>query len=336
MMAVSVIIPCYNESKTIERVLQAIYSQTFPREQMEVVIADGNSVDGTRDVIARFVSAHPDLRVAVVDNPRRIIPAGINAAIQQARGDLIIRMDGHSMPAPNYVENCVAGHAAGLGDNIGGVWDIRPGGAGWTARAIAAAAAHPLGVGDAGYRLNSPAGPVDTVPFGSYRRTLFDRIGGFDESLLSNEDYEFNTRIRSQGGTVYLDPKIRCEYIARSNYAELARQYFRYGYWKLQMLRRYPGSIRWRQALPPAFVAGLATLLLLFPFWSLARWLLGIVLFLYVAILMAAAIPLSIQKKDGALIPGLPAAIMTMHVAWGGGFLWSLLKSMTSRGKKGA
>lgn len=333
MIAVSIIIPCYNESKTIARVLEAIYHQTYPREKVEVVIADGNSTDGTRQSIVEFQARHPDLSVQVVDNAKRSIPAGLNAALRAAQGEIIIRMDGHSIPNPDYVENCVAGHSASLGDNIGGVWDIQPGGKGWVSRSIALAAAHPLGVGDAGYRLNSRAGKVDTVPFGSYQRSLFTRIGFFDETLLSNEDYEFNTRIRVNGGSVYLDPKIRCQYIARDNFGCLGRQYFRYGYWKLQMLRRYPDSIRWRQAIPPVFVLSLIVLLLLFPFWQLARYFLLVELILYLAALCAASIPLALKHRDARLALGVPLSIAVMHLCWGGGFLWSLIKTLAGRAK---
>ena len=153
---------------------------------------------------------------------------------------------------------------------MGGVWEIQPGGKTRLARAIALAAAHPFGVGDALYRLGAPSGPVDTVPFGAYRRGLIKKIGAYDPTLLSNEDYEFNTRIRLNGGTVYLDNGVRCGYYARATLAGLARQYARYGFWKYQMLRRYPATLRWRQALPPLFVLGLAILTLLAPWWNLA------------------------------------------------------------------
>ena len=125
------------------------------------------------------------------------------------------------------------------------------------AQSIAAAASHPLGVGDALYRHASKASQVDTVPFGAFKRELLALVGFFDESLLTNEDYEFNTRIRKSGGTIWLDPAIRSVYFARPTLAALARQYSRYGFWKWRMLRRYPETLRWRQGLPPLFVLSL-------------------------------------------------------------------------------
>ena len=181
---VSIVIPCYNEQATIRQLLEAIYHQTYPRAEMEVVIADGLSEDATRAEIAGFQDEHPDLDVRVVDNAARSIPSAVNSAIRAVRGETIVRMDAHSRPYPDYVERCVTALDAGLGDNVGGVWDIKPGGESWVAESIAVAAAHPLGVGDAGYRIGAQASEVDTVPFGAFQRTLVDKIGLLDETLV--------------------------------------------------------------------------------------------------------------------------------------------------------
>ena len=268
---VSIIIPCYNEQATINLLLEAIYRQTYPRPALEVVIADGRSTDGTRARVAEFQSTHPDLCVQLVENPRRIIPAGLNVALAAAAGEMVVRLDAHSMPQADYVERCVAALEEGLGDNVGGVWDIQPGGPGWMAEAIAGVAAHPLGAGDARYRYTTRAGQVDTVPFGAFRREMVEKIGPFDETLLTNEDYEFNVRLRQNGGRVWLDPGIRTVYFARPTLRALARQYWRYGFWKARMLRRYPQTLRWRQFIPPFFVLTLLGLLLLSPWSALAR-----------------------------------------------------------------
>ncbi len=283
---VSVIVPCYNEEKTIGLLLGALNEQSFPRAEMEVIISDGLSTDHTLERIQSFKSAHPELCVRVVENRQRSIPSGLNRAIEAARGTYIVRLDAHSLPRPEYVSRCVELLESKRGDNVGGVWEIQPGGPGWQARAVAAAAAHPLGVGDALYRYTEQAGAVDTVPFGAFRRDLVAQIGGFDESLLSNEDYEFNTRLRQAGGAVWLDPSIRSAYFARSTLADLARQYWRYGYWKARMLRRYPKTLRWRQALPPLFVLSLLFLSLAGLLWAPARWLLVVEFGLYALILL--------------------------------------------------
>ena len=319
---VSIIVPCLNEEKTIRILLDAILAQTYPVVAMEVVIADGHSEDGTRSEIAAFQREHPELAVTVIDNDARVIPVSLNRAIQATSGEIIVRMDAHSAPAEDYVERCVRALQEGLGDNVGGVWDIRPGAEGWVAASIAVAAAHPLGVGDALYRHASQPQSVDTVPFGAFKKTLLDKIGLFDETLLANEDYEFNTRIRQSGGTIWLDPAIRSIYFARPNFVRLAKQYFNYGYWKWKMLERYPSTLRWRQFLPPAFVLSLFFLLVLGIFFPIVYAVLLVELILYFFILFVAGL----LKKA----PALPIPIAVMHLSWGSGLIWSGLTTFFS------
>ncbi len=325
---VSIIVPCFNEEKRIQTLLDAIFAQTYPLDRLDVTIADGHSTDRTREVIAAFQLAHAVLALQVVDNDAGTIPAGLNRAMAASRGEILLRLDGHSAPEREYVEKCVAALEAGRGENVGGVWDIRPGAESWLARSIAIAAAHPLGVGDALYRHARQAAVVDTVPFGAWRRLLVEKIGGFDESLLSNEDYEFNTRIRGIGGTIWLDPAIRSVYYARSTLGALARQYWRYGFWKYKMLRRYPASLRWRQALPPLFVVSLFAMTLLALVWAHWGWLLGFELVAYALPLGWAGLRAALQQRQAFLALGVPLAIAVMHVTWGGGFLWSLFSGV--------
>lgn len=320
---VSVIVPCFNEEKRIRLLLDAIFLQTYPHQFLDVTIADGGSRDKTRQVVAEFQDEHPELRLKVVDNLVGSIPAALNVAIQASTGEIILRLDAHSAPYPDYVEKSVTALTAGKGQNVGGVWEIRPGSETWVAQSIAFAAAHPLGVGDALYRHAREAAIVDTVPFGCYRRTLVEQIGGYDETLLANEDYEFNARIRKIGGNIWLDPAIRSMYFARATFKALAHQYFRYGFWKLKMLRRYPETLRWRQALPPVFVFSLIILLILGIFWPLFAWVLAVEVFVYFFILEVASIKLFFSNHKLFLLPGLPLSIFMMHLSWGWGFLWS-------------
>jgi len=328
---VSVIVPCYNEQSTIRLLLDALCEQTYPRTEMEVIVADGLSTDGTRDVITAFQKDVPDLRVRVVDNPNRYIPSAVNRAIEVSRGEIIVRVDAHSKPYPDYVANCIAAHESGRGDNVGGVWEIRPGADTWIADSIAVAAAHPLGVGDALYRHAKHAAEVDTVPFGSFRRTLIEQVGFFDETLLTNEDYEFNARVRKSGGKIWLDPSIRSIYFSRPTLLELIRQYWRYGFWKWRMLRRYPDTLRWRQALPPLLVLSLIGLAVLSIFMPFARILLAAILFLYFSIMILAGVQAALRQRKAYLILGLPLAIFAMHISWGSGFLWSILRASVQK-----
>jgi glycosyltransferase involved in cell wall biosynthesis len=289
---------------------------------MEVVIADGNSTDQTRQAIRDFQRQHPDLRVSIVENEQRTIPAGLNRALRSATGELVVRLDAHSVPYPDYVSRCVAALQAGAGDNVGGIWEIQPGAQDWLARSIAAAAAHPLGAGDARYRIGGVAQSVDTVPFGAFHKTLVDRIGYFDETLLTNEDYEFNVRIRQSGGKVWLDPSIRSRYFARPTLSALWKQYWRYGFWKAKMLKRYPHTLRWRQAVPPLFVLSLIILSLAGIWNSFFYSLLGVELLMYGLFLVGASFLIARSARDWAYLMGVPLAWVVMHLAWGGSFLW--------------
>lgn len=318
--------PCYNEQQTIRLLLDSIYHQTYPRHKLEVIIADGLSTDNTRQEIQDFQAAHSDLVVKVVDNPQRNIPSALNQAIEAAQGEFIVRLDAHAMPAADYISRCLAALKAGSGDNVGGIWEIQPGSGTWQARSIARAAAHPLGVGDARYRVGGSAQQVDTVPFGAFHRSVIERIGIFDESLLTNEDYEFNTRLRQSGGKIWFDPTIKSKYIARSNFSDLARQYWRYGFWKFKMLRRFPESFRWRQ-LAGVFVVSILLLAVLAIWFTWAAWLLLIELGVYLLAIFSVGLQLVIRHHDIALLWGVPLAVATMHFSWGIAFIWSMIRS---------
>lgn len=336
---VSIVVPCFNEEATIRLLLEALMRQTYPRERMEVVLADGMSTDRTRQVIAQFQAENPSLALRLVENPRRIIPAGVNRAIAEAHGAVIVRVDAHAVPYPEYVAQSVADLEAQQGEIVGGVWEIRSRGRGWMARSIAAAAASPLGVGDSFYRFTRQARYVDTVPFGAYRRDFILALprspgalnGPYDEGLLTNEDYELNTRVRQGGGKLWLDPAIRSVYFARPTLRQLAQQYWRYGYWKVRMLRRYPKTLRLRQALPPALVLALlgsALLALLVP-WG--GWLLLGLAAVYALFLLAAGAQAAVKARQWHLLLGTPLAIGVMQLTWGSAFLFSLLEGLFKR-----
>lgn len=330
MLSVSIIVPCYNEKTRIQLLLDAIYAQTYLRSRLEVVIADGMSTDGTRKIISDWGNAHPDLQLQIVDNEKQIIPSALNLAIENSTGDVIVRLDAHSQPYPDYVTLIVSALKEGVADNVGGIWEIRPGADTWIAESIAKAASHPLGVGDALYRHAKYAAYVDTVPFGGFRRELWERIGKFDETLLTNEDYEFNARILSSGGRVWLNPAIRSIYFSRSTIGELVKQYWRYGFWKYRMLKRYPKTLRLRQALPPLFVLSLFIDLLLA--WNtLFAYLFIFELMLYSLALIIIGIKEALHIKKISLSLGIPLAIASMHLSWGGGFLWGAVAGVRAR-----
>jgi succinoglycan biosynthesis protein ExoA len=325
-VVVSVVVPCYNEENTITFLLDAILRQTFSITNLEVIIADGHSTDLTKKKIQDFSLAHPKLRIKVIHNPKRTIPAAINLAVENAIGQFIVRLDAHSIPDPTYIELCIKALRTGKADCVGGVWNIVPGDDGWIARSIAAAASNPIAVGDARYRFTKNAAFVDTVPFGAFSRKLFFTVDGFNEDLLTNEDYEFFARIRKNNGRIWLDPAIRCTYFARKNLMELIQQYWRYGFWKFRMLKNYPETLKWRQALPPLFVFTLIALILLSFFIKISLWFLLGIIILYLLIIVGSSIGTAFKKNDVSMVVGVPLAIICMHVSWGSGFLYSMIK----------
>ena len=244
MPLVSVIIPCRNEEKTVSDLLEGLLQQTFPIDQTEILFSDGMSTDLTRQKITYFQLHHPECSIRILENSHQTIPAALNLAIANARGEYIVRLDAHSLPDLHYIEYCIRDLLAGKAENVGGVWQVKPGADTWIARSIAQAGSHPLGVGDARYRFATKADYVETVPFGAYNKELIDRIGGYDETLLANEDYEFNTRITKSGGKIWMNPDIQVDYFARSTFSALAKQYWNYGFWKAVMLQRYPETVR--------------------------------------------------------------------------------------------
>jgi succinoglycan biosynthesis protein ExoA len=325
--AVSVVIPCYNEERFIGKVLQNLAGQ-HPPERYEIIVVDGMSTDGTRSAVSKFMRSHPEITVRVVDNPRRNIPTALNLGIEEARHEIIVRMDAHSVPSENYVRRCIEGLIEGEAAVVGMPWRIRASDETPAARAIALAVAHPFGIGDAKYRLvNTASQLVDTVPFGAFRKSLWREIGGFDETLLANEDYDFHYRVRQRGGRILLDAGGHSVYFARNSFGALAAQYARYGRWKAQMVKRHPRSLRARQLIAPLFVVALVGSAVLGLFWPPALWALLAVVVPYTALASLVAVKLSGREGDWRLLPFILLAFPVIHTAWGSSFLTGLLHS---------
>jgi glycosyltransferase involved in cell wall biosynthesis len=253
---VTIAMPCLNEAAFIEACLSSVQAQTYPRDRIEILVADGGSSDVTREILARLAAA--DSRIRVIDNPDRIQAAGLNRILAEARGDVIVRMDAHCEYAPDYVEKCITILERTGADNVGGAQRCR----GRTEFELAACAAltSPLGVGGAAYRSPDNEGFVDTVFLGAYRRSVFDRIGPWDPGAITNEDAELNQRLVSAGGRIYLGREIVVHYTPRGSLGSLSRQYYRYGSGRARTLLKHRRFLSIRPALP--FLA-LATGLLL-------------------------------------------------------------------------
>jgi cellulose synthase/poly-beta-1,6-N-acetylglucosamine synthase-like glycosyltransferase len=318
---VSVVIPCFNEERYIGAVIERIVAQ-YDEGRLEIIVVDGNSTDNTRVVVNDCAARLPQANVRLLDNPARRIPNALNLGIAAARGEIIARMDAHAIPSANYLRRSIEL----LGDDpeaiVGMPCRIRAGAETATAHAIAQVVAHPFGIGDAQYRIAHTGGvrAVDTVPFGVYRKTLWQQLGGFNESLLANEDYDFNYRARQQGVRVLLDTAAHTVYFARPTLKELARQYFRYGHWKAQMLKLHPRSMRLRHAVAPLFVAALIALGLSGLLWHAAWSLLLLMLLAYLLPAFTFAFKLARREGDYKMLAPIIVAFFVVHCSWGGGF----------------
>jgi len=327
---VSVVIPCYNEEKFIGQSLEQLADQ-FDNERYEIIVVDGLSSDRTRDVIAGFTRRHPGLSVFVIDNPAKNIPIALNLGVKAARGTIIARMDAHAVPSAGYIRRCIDVLAEGKAVVVGMPCRVRAANDSLIAKAIAVAVSHPFGIGDAKYRLNEALTgqeAVDTVAFSCFHKQLWIDLGGFNEDLLTNEDYDFNYRVRKQGGVVLLDRSEHCDYYARSTLRGLASQYFRYGQWKARMLKLHPRSIRIRHAVAPVFVASLLSLSIIGLFWPLAFVPLGLEIGLYLCLAVWFGFRSTTRSTDRVgLAFTLPAVFLTIHLTWGASFFVGLLRN---------
>ncbi|GAA0498408.1 succinoglycan biosynthesis protein exoa [Paractinoplanes deccanensis] len=322
MPFVSVVVPCWNEADFIEGFLDAVQEFDYPADRLEVLVVDGMSDDGTRDVLQKRDA------VRLIDNPGRSKPVALNLGIREAKGDIIVRLDVHADYPPDYLAKCVRGlldHPDA--DNVGGVRRSEARDDNLIGRAIALSTTDAFGAGNTRYRIGA-AEPqwVDTVFGGCYRREVFDRIGYFDEALTRAQDREFNQRLRAAGGKILLLPDITCTYYARSGYREFCGWMFEGGYWPFRASRavgRWIGS--WRNVVPLGFVLAASGGLALSPFSRAARRLTFTLLGTYGAAAAYSGARLARRHRDPRLLAAMPLIFATTHVVYGVGSVWGIL-----------
>ena len=326
---VSVIMPCRNEARHITACLDSILAGDYPADRLEVLVADGRSDDGTAALLEAYAAAHPAVRV--LDNPQRTTPAGLNAAIGAASGEVVLRMDAHVVYPGDYIRRLVRALEETGADNVGGVIRTSPADGSAVARAIAVGLSHPFGVGNSWFRIGSAHRRwVDTVPFGCWRREVFERIGLFDEQLVRNQDDELNFRLSRAGGRILLLPEVVSEYFARGSLRMLARMYGQYGWFKPLVARKLGRVTTLRQLVPPAFVAGTLLLALAGTAWSPARAALAALLVVYAAATAVCAVQAG-RRHGPRCVLALLAVFPVIHFSYGIGFLGGLAEEARSR-----
>ena len=325
MKTVSIIIPCRNEEKFIVNTLDSIINGSYLLENMEILIVDGMSNDKTREIVKEYEKKYSQIKL--VDNPEKTVPYAMNYGIQQAKGDIIIRLDAHSIYPKDYVEKLVYWIEKLNADNVGGVWDTTPANDSLEAKAIALATSHPFGIGDAQYRISNKTKPyeVDTVPFGCYKKEVFEKIGLYDTDLTRNQDDELNARLIQNGGKIFLIPDLKIKYFARDKFSKMFKMFYQYGYFKplVNLKLKQPATIR--QFVPLLFVLFLigGSILSFVSKIFLYLFLLG--LLIYFVVNLFVAFKIAKREKNVRLFPYLIISFFLIHLSYGMGYLRGIM-----------
>ena len=320
--SVTVVMPVRNEATFIAQSLGRVLAQDYPQDRMEVVVADGMSSDATWTIAQAMRALHPNLRL--IENHGRIVSTGLNAAIAEAHGDIIVRVDGHCEISPDYVRRCVE-HLRN--DDVGGVGGfMETVGDTPISQTIAAGMSSRFGVGDTAFRtVRGKTILADTVPFPAYWRTVIEQAGPFDEELVRNQDDEYNYRLRKMGVRILLADDIHSRYHSRSTLRALWRQYFQYGYWKVRVMQKHLRQTRLRQFVPPVFVTSLLMSTLLALFFPFGKVMLALVAGSYASANLAASLATA-RKSGSRRVRLLPLVFATLHFSYGLGVLVGLVR----------
>lgn len=320
----SVICPIYNEEKYIGGCIESILRQDYPKDDLEVIFADGMSTDRTREIVGEYSAKYPWIRL--IDNPDRIVPPALNKAIDASRGDIVMRLDAHAEYPTNYFTALTKALKDLNADNVGAVCVTLPVNGTPTAKAIAAVLSSKFGMGNSSFRVGAKSvSQVDTVPFGCWPRSVFDRIGLFDNELIRNQDDEFNGRLTKAGGKIFLLPDVEVKYFARDKIGKVARMFYQYGLFKPLVNRKLGSPATVRQFVPMLMVAGLVVGLVLSLLWHPFLWVYlgGIVLYLSMALCFSIK-----SSHDIRHIIIQTWTYIVVHFSYGWGYwkgLWKLL-----------
>jgi len=313
---ISLIIPCYNEEAHIRPCLESLLDD-FARARCEILVVDGMSSDGTVPIVAELQKKHRNIRI--LRNPDRLQSHGLNLGIRAARGDKIVRIDAHSVYPKHYVKRCIELLEGSDADNVGGM--MLPVGRTAFERAVAMAMRHPAGVANSKFHKGNFNGYADTVYLGTFKKTLFEKLGYFDPLAHPTEDAEMNLRIRKSGGKIYLDSSLAVRYVPRSSFRELARQYYAYGQGQAYIARKHGRLTAARQLVPPIFALAVLGSFAITPLYYAS---LTIPL---VSLLLFTAAGFTAQVGQDARVRGyLPLVFLTMHFFRGLGFVVGLIQ----------
>lgn len=321
----SIICPIYNEERFIDKCIHSILKQEYPKDNLEFLLVDGGSTDKTYMIVKNYIEKYPFIRL--LENPNKTVPFAMNIGIREAKGDVIVRIDGHCEYPVNYLSELENKLYELKADNVGGVWNTKPAADTSMCRAISVASSHPFGVGTSRHKIGvKKIIETDTVPFGCYRRDVFNRIGLFDEELTRNQDDEFNARLINHGGKIYLIPSLVINYTARDNLTKMCKMYYQYGLYKPLVNKKLGAPATIRQFFPLLFLLGIVVggIMSFFCFYILTIYI--FVLAFYLILSMLFSIKESLRYKDGRLSLVLPITFFLVHMSYGLGYLRGVCK----------
>lgn len=322
---VSIIIPCRNEEKFIGKCLDSLIKQDFPQENLEILVVDGVSEDKTREIISGYWPNYPLIKL--IENPKKYTPFGLNIAIKEAKGEVVIRMDAHAGYEKDYISKCVKYLQESGADNVGGVIKTLPAKDTISAKAISLVLSHPFGAAGSYFRTGSDTPKfVDTVFGGCYKREVFDKIGLFNESLIRSQDIEFNRRLKDAGGRILLVPEIQASYYPQANLYDFLKHNFLDGIWTIYPLKFGIIIFSWRHLIPLIFVSSLFIAGVLGIFLSSFSGLFFSIFKIYLLANIVFSLQIVLKEKELKLFFVLLTVFASRHFGYGFGSLWGLIK----------
>lgn len=326
----SVICPIYNEEKYIAKCIDSVLKQDYPKEDMEIFFVDGMSGDRTVQIVNEYCVKYPFIKL--LENPHRVVPYAMNIGIKASKGEVILRLDGHCEYPENYFSCLVDNLKKYDADNVGGVFITLPCNETNISYAIAECLKNPFGMGNSLHRIGAKEKvKTDSVPFGCFKREVFDKVGLYDEELIRNQDDELNARIIKNGGSIYLIPTLGIKYFARDKVAKVRKMFYQYGLFKPLVNKKLGQAATVRQFVPPLFVAALICGLALSFFSKIFLWLYLAFLTLYFAIGIFMGIKSATSTKRASMIFLMPWIFFNVHLSYGWGYWVGLFKVLFHR-----
>lgn len=327
------ICPVFNEEKFIEACIMSIIEQDYPQDAMEFIFVDGRSTDHTADIIRRYMQKYPFMKL--IDNPERIVPYALNKGLQEATGEVIMRLDGHCTYPTNYISELVKYLYLLNADNVGGVWNTQPAKDTPICQAIALASSHPFGVGGSMHKIGvSKIIETDTVPFGCYKREVFEKTGPFDTDLVRNQDDEFNGRLLNLGGKIFLIPQVIINYTARDTLCKMRQMYYQYGLYKPLVNKKLGAPATVRQFFPLLFLLGLFVGGICSSFSSFILQLYTTILLIYLFVGIVVGCMGAIRTHQPLLVLLMPYVFFNIHMSYGLGYLVGIFSVMRNKSVK--